>query len=318
MPLQWAIMQNNYGNVLQLLGTRTSDPALSARFHAAAIAAYQQALMEWTPERAAAHWSIAQNNMANADQSLAYRDLPNAVTHLSAAEAAQTLALSHADRAETPLNWAAFTFNRGRTSSMLGDFAATPAEAITLYGRAVEDFRAALEEMTFERVPLQWAGAQTSLANVLQAMAGRETDAEAAVKALEASEAAGRASIQVYQGDRFARERAAALHTQGTTLIMLGERGGGVERFREAEAAYREALSLRPRETMPYDWAFSAAGTGNALLNIGIATNSRKVLAEARALTQGAWDAIKPFDRQYDGVLTQRLAQIDAALAKGN
>jgi uncharacterized caspase-like protein len=315
-PLQWAIMQNNYANVLQTLGMRTADPAEATRYHQAAATAYSNALLEWTPERAASHRAIAQNNLGNVYQSLAYRDLPNAAAHLTAAEDAQSEALSVTSRAEQPLQWAAFAFNRGRTHHMLGDFSPTEAGAIDNYRRSADDFRAALTEMTFDRVPLQWGGAQMSLGNVLQALALRSTDSSVAVTALEESVAAHQVAIEGFVGEAYAAQRANSLQYQANAYILLGERGGGLPRFREAEAAYREALALSARETQPVQWAYALGGLANALRAIGLASGDRVVLAEAKAMTQKAWDTIKPYDNQFDGLLAGRIAEIDAALAK--
>ena len=49
---------------------------------------------------------------------------------------------------------------------------------------------------------------------------------------------------------------------------------------------------------------------------IGLVNGDRRTLAEAKTRTQEAWDTIRPIDRQFDGLLAGRIAEIDAALAK--
>ncbi|MBX3578694.1 MAG: caspase family protein [Rhizobiaceae bacterium] len=317
-PVQWAIMQNNYANVLQTLGMRTADPQAGTALHLKAVEAYRNALLEWTPERAASHRAIAQNNLGNVYQSLAYREPGNAAAHLRAAEEQQTAAIEATSRAEQPLQWAAFVFNRGRTFHMQGDFAATEQEAVATYRKSVADFEAALGEMTLDRVPQQWVGARLSLANVLQAQSMREAEDAAATETLEEALAVFRGSLDQLDAARFPNERANTLLYLANAYVLLGDRGGGVDRYREAEGVYRELMTMRARQTSPVEWAYAAGGLGNALRAIGLMTHDRDTLTEARAITMEAWDTIRPFDSQFDPIVQQRIAEIDAALAKAD
>jgi len=317
-PMLWATIQNNLGNVLQALGNRAADGNVGAGRQLQAVVAYRAALLEWTPERAPSQRAVAQNNLANTYQSLAYRDAGRAMEHLRAAEAAQTEALDTTARAAAPLQWAAFSYNRARTRHMMGDHAGDPAEVRRLYAASAADFGNALGEMTRERVPGQWAQAQNALGYVLQALAGKEETDAAALAALRRSEAALRAVLDYHTAAQFPAERANTLQTLGTTLVLAGDRGGGIDGYRAAEAAYREALSLRSREASPVEWAYAQAGIGNALRAIGLATGERATLEEAKTLTQQAWDTIRPIDGQFDGLLAGRIAEIDAALVKLN
>ena len=60
MPLDWAMTQNNLGVVLRVLGARERDPALLRQ----AVAAYREALKEYTHKRAPYYWAQARENMA--------------------------------------------------------------------------------------------------------------------------------------------------------------------------------------------------------------------------------------------------------------
>ena len=61
MPLDWATTQNNLGNALQSLGERESGTARLEE----AVAAYREALKEWTRERVPLEWAMTQNNLGN-------------------------------------------------------------------------------------------------------------------------------------------------------------------------------------------------------------------------------------------------------------
>jgi hypothetical protein len=52
----------------------------------------------------------------------------------------------------------------------------------------------------------------------------------------------------------------------GNALARLGEREGGTAKLEEAVAAYREALSERTRERVPFDWATSFGNEGVVLM----------------------------------------------------
>ena len=62
MPLDWATTQNNLGNALKTLGERESGTARLEE----AVAAYREALEEWTRERVPLDWAMTQNNLGNA------------------------------------------------------------------------------------------------------------------------------------------------------------------------------------------------------------------------------------------------------------
>ncbi len=62
MPLDWAMTQNNLGNVLSTLGERESGTARLEQ----AVAAYRAALEEWTRERVPLGWATTQNNLGEA------------------------------------------------------------------------------------------------------------------------------------------------------------------------------------------------------------------------------------------------------------
>jgi len=70
VPLDWAMTQNNLGTALQTLGERESG----AERLREAVAAYREALQEWTRERVPHWWATTQNNLGEALAALGERE----------------------------------------------------------------------------------------------------------------------------------------------------------------------------------------------------------------------------------------------------
>ena len=81
MPLDWAMTQNNLGTALRALGERESGTAKLEE----AVAAYREALKEWTRERVPLDWARSFGNEGVALMFLAERrrDAAMAETALS-------------------------------------------------------------------------------------------------------------------------------------------------------------------------------------------------------------------------------------------
>ena len=82
--------------------------------------------------------------------------------------------------------WAATQNNLGNALATLGE---RESETEKLE-EAVEAYRAALEEQTRERVPLDWAMTQSNLGDALQLLGERESGTERLEEAVEAYRAA--------------------------------------------------------------------------------------------------------------------------------
>ena len=116
---------------------------------------------------------------------------------------------------------------------------------------AVAAYRAALEERTRERVPLDWAGTQNNLGNALWRLGERESG----TARLEEAVAAYRAALEEYTRERVPLDWAMTQTNLGNALLGPGERESGTARLDEAVAAYRAALEERTRERVPLQWA---------------------------------------------------------------
>ena len=67
----------------------------------------------------------------------------------------------------------------------------------------------------------------------------------------------------------------------GNALERLGERESGTARLEQAVTAYRAALGIRTRETVPLDWAMTQMNLGKALERLGERESGTARLEEA-------------------------------------
>lgn len=151
---------NNLGNALQTLGERESGTGRLEE----AVAAYREALKEWTRERVPLDWAATQNNLGNALQTLGARE--SGTARLEQAVAAYRAALEERTRERVPLDWAATQNNLGNALTALGE----REDGTELLEEAVTAYREALKEYTRERVPLGWAETHLNLAVALEAL----------------------------------------------------------------------------------------------------------------------------------------------------
>ena len=105
---------------------------------------------------------------------------------------------------------------------------------------AVGAYRAALEEYTRERVPLDWAGIQTKLGAALWRLGERERG----TARLEEAVAACRAALEEYTRERVPLDWAMTQSNLGTALWILGERTHDVRMLRAAQAAVGNAFQF--------------------------------------------------------------------------
>ena len=84
-------------------------------------------------------------------------------------------------------------------------------------------YRAALEERTRERVPLQWATTQNNLGNALSTLGGRESGTER----LEQAVVAYRVALKEFTAEGPSQYRDLAQNNLYTVLQRLHERGAG-------------------------------------------------------------------------------------------
>jgi tetratricopeptide (TPR) repeat protein len=114
---------------------------------------------------------------------------------------------------------------------------------------AVAAFRAALEERTRARVPLDWARTQNSLGNALRKLGERENG----TARLEEAVAAHRAALEEQTRARVPLEWAGAQNNLGNALSTLGQRESGTARLEEAVKAWDLCLTV-VASAWPAEW----------------------------------------------------------------
>jgi tetratricopeptide (TPR) repeat protein len=101
-------------------------------------------------------------------------------------------------------------------------------------------YRAALQEMTRERVPLQWAMTQMNLGSALMALGERESG----TVRLEEAVAAYRTALQENTRERVPLEWATTQMNLGNALMTLGGRENSTAQLEEAVAAWDACLTV--------------------------------------------------------------------------
>ena len=147
--------------------------------------------------------------------------------------------------------------------------------------QAVEAYRAALQERTRERVPLDWAMTQNNLGNAL-ADPRRARERHRPGWSRRWTPIARR--LQERTRERVPLDWATTQNNLGTALTTLGERESGTARLEQAVDAYRAALLERTRERVPLDWAMTQNNLGTAL----------RTSASARAASNGCSRRSRP------------------------
>ena len=153
---------------------------------------------------------------------------------------------------------------------------------------AVMAYRAALEEWTHERAPLEWAMTQVNLGNALQALGERESR----TARLEEAVTAYRAALEEWTHERAPLEWAMTQMNLGNALQALGRRESGTARLEEAVMAYRAALEEWTHERAPLQWAITQMNLGNALQALGERESGTARLEEAVTAYRAALEEI--------------------------
>jgi tetratricopeptide (TPR) repeat protein len=145
-------------------------------------------------------------------------------------------------------------------------------QAIPTYGRA-------LELLSRERVPLDWAATQNDLGITLRTLGERESGTERLKEAV----AAYRAALEERTRERVAFQWATSQNNLGNALRTLGQREDEIARLEEAVAVFRAALEELTRERVPFQWAMTQNNLGTALEKLSERESGTARLEEAVA-----------------------------------
>ena len=265
-----------------------------------AVQVFRQTLNNWTRESFPRRWVMAQIHLGDALRALGELGAEEAPF----AEAVQATgeAFKELQRDRDPLGWASAQNSLGKTFLAWGrSECADPGSGrgianllraseglrrgIEHFEQAAQAFRLALEEWTRDRVPLNWAGAQSALALTLMELARRQ--GEGGTRLLEDAIQAFRLGLEIWTRDRVPLNWAGARYNLGLALVDLGRRQPGEEGkqfLQDAIQAFSTALEEMTRGRVPFTWAWIHNDLGNAFLAQGRLDDAEKAYRQALAV----------------------------------
>ena len=154
---------------------------------------------------------------------------------------------------------------------------------------AAQAYQRLLAIWTRERHPIQWAGTQNNLGNVLQSLGEQDDGVELTRRAIEAF----RSALEVRTEELFPVEWANTKNNLGSSLARLGERQNDTGNLHEAAESYVAALKVFSRGRTPLQWAITTSNLANTQLEIGKRERNRSSLEDAINLNGEALGEIK-------------------------
>ena len=262
------------------------------------------------------------------------------LARLREAVTAYRAALQERTRDRVPLDWAATQNRLGNALMLLSGFGLWDLDEKALLAQAVEAYRAALQERTRDRVPLDWAATQNNLGNALRRSGKTEDLADAIAAYRAALEETSRerdplqwALIQSNIGGALweldvldnalwaMRELESETDKQksgtGENESGTGEHEIGTARLKEAVAAYGEALKEMTPERVPRDWARAFGSQGAVLAEIAYQTKDGEGAAVAVQQIVKAYETAQlandePLQQELESDLTRAQDIYDA------
>ena len=187
-PDKLAAIKRPFADALIIYGEQRGDSNALIE----AVAAFRDALKEYTRERLPLDWAFTQNNLGIALLKLGERE--SGTQHLDEAVAAFRDALKEYTRDRAPLLWATTQDNLGRALTSIGK---RKRDATSLE-KAITILRDALQERARSNVPLKWAETQDNLGTALLNLGQENNDPQRIAAAVEAFHSA----LQEYTRDR--------------------------------------------------------------------------------------------------------------------
>jgi tetratricopeptide (TPR) repeat protein len=268
--LEWAQTQSHLGNALSLLGMRRAGTAELGQ----AVAAYRSALEEYTRRRSEMplEWAGVQRQLAKTLFLLGLRAKDPASLH--GAVAAFRAALEGYSLERHPQEWASTQNDLGIALGHLNAL----NDGTTYLDEAVAAYEAAQSGWTRIGDRANWAVSQNNKASVLMLLGQAETG----TAGLERAADAYRAAMEAAGTDI---DHATAENGLGVVLRMIAIRSGDWQRFEEAIAAHRSALTVYPlgdpTRHSPARRATVMNDLGRSLFELGWRTNRDELVNEA-------------------------------------
>lgn len=155
---------------------------------------------------------------------------------------------------------------------------------VELYQVAVQTYRAALEQLSRDDSPIDWALTQKHLGASLQAIAERNNNEETLIQAAAALEAA----IETFRPDIFPIQWASTQNRLGLVLYKLDLKTGDADTLKRSLKAFQSALPVFNRADHPSRWADVMNNFAQAAQVLGEQLHSTEVLEKAVTACLGA------------------------------
>ncbi len=153
-----------------------------------------------------------------------------------------------------------------------------------LYQVAVQTYRAALEQLSHDDNPIDWALTQKHLGASLQAIADRDDNEETLNLAAEALESA----LVSFRSDTNPVQWASAQNRLGLVLYKLDMKTGDTEILKKSLNAFQSALHVFNRNDHPSRWADVMNNFAQAAQVLGEQLHSSEILEKAVNVCLGA------------------------------
>ena len=153
-----------------------------------------------------------------------------------------------------------------------------------LYHVAVQTYRAALEQLSRDDSPIDWALTQKHLGASLQATVEHTLNADTLRQAAEALEA----SLEIFRRENHPIQWASAQNRLGQVLYKLDLITGEQEILKKSLAAFQAALQVFNRDAFPSRWADVMNNLAQAAQVLGEQLRSAEVLEKAVNACLGA------------------------------
>jgi tetratricopeptide (TPR) repeat protein len=193
----------------------------------------------------------------------------------------------------------------GITLGLLGERENNPellAEAVPICRKAVSAFRGAIEKLTPDHEPLEWARAQFGLGFALEALVAREQKAMVDVpwgKAnltvqLKKAVSAFREALEKLPPEQEPLERGAVQLCLGSVLEDLGWLEGDSKLLMEAVSVLRGAIEKLTPQGPPDIWDVAQFELGLALVRLALLEDDPKLFMEAVSVCKLALNITRP------------------------
>jgi len=171
--------------------------------------------------------------------------------------------------------------------NVLGALAQIRSDA-GLYRQSIASFEKALELVSHDASPSEWAVTQANLGTALQALGRQEVDAKSLNKAVDAYTAA----LLVYSRKETPEEWMLVMHQLGTALHSYGLLLKGNRTLHKSVVAYKNALAQLDADNYAFELTATHNNRGAALHHLGESEENPDRIKEAihsyeKALTVG-------------------------------